>query len=332
MDNLNNIFLYEHSEEAMEAVKSGDAIISSGGILRKGENGKGFLELAKPSVMSVADLMSLFEGKEQELKKDTHLEKKDMYLTLTNDSLKEITNVGWLNNALIKRNYVVTYEGFCHTLNGIENVIKQMSEIEEYIRKRDNEELLEKTQTYLNYLKTDSGNMLSEKYSVVNGNIAEHLDKISAFIKRLINIIEADDTSEVIVQILCNLINPFAYVIRKYSSLYYYENDGKIMPGNYDEWIKVLSLLTKSAKLKELVEYYIMLNVSIPYRDKVKLIRETNQNIKCIISNVGFEKRYIQSHSKDQYLLFDNQIRKKIRERDYTVIDNSIIIFLDSDN
>ena len=71
--NLDNILLFEQSPEALEAVRSGNAIVSSGGIRRKGEAGTGFLEQAKPAALSVADFQSLFEGKEHALETDERL-------------------------------------------------------------------------------------------------------------------------------------------------------------------------------------------------------------------------------------------------------------------
>lgn len=73
MADLSNILLFEHSPEALEAVRSGDAIISAGGIRRKGKAGSGFLEQAKPAQMSVADFQDLFEGKAHALETDEQI-------------------------------------------------------------------------------------------------------------------------------------------------------------------------------------------------------------------------------------------------------------------
>ena len=302
MDNFNNIFLFEQSPEALEAVKSGEACVGPGGIRRKGENGKGFLELSKPSTMSVADLKSLLI--EPVLEINDRLDELDSNIRLSNEGLKELQKIEWLNSNQLNRNYVITYEGFCHTLDGINNIIKHISEFEDYVTQRDVKDLCEKAQTYVNYMRTDSVNMLSDKYNIINGNIAEHLDKISAFIKRLIIEIDSCDNEDVFLQvkILINLIPSFAYVVRRYSSLYYYENEGRLMPGNYEEWIGVLSKVSHSSKFKDMIEYYICLNTSMPYKDKITISKEVDNNIKCIVSNVEFEHRYLQSHSRDEYI------------------------------
>ena len=330
MDDLDNIFLFEQSPEALEAVKSGKAYVGPGGIRRKGENGKGFLELSKPSTMSVADLKSLLI-KEPVLEINDRLDELDSNLMLSNEGLKELQKIEWLNSNQLNRNYIITYEGFCHTLDGINNIIKHISEFKDYVTQRDVKDLCEKAQTYVNYMRTDSVNMLSEQYNIINGNIAEHLDKISAFIKRLIIEIDSCDNEDVFLQvkILINLITPFAYVVRRYSSLYYYENEGRLMPGNYEEWIGVLSKVSHSSELKNMIEYYIFLKTIMPYKDKISICKEIDNNIKCTVSNVEFEHHYIQSHGKNAYLSLDDLIREKYENKDYFVIDNNMIIFLD---
>ena len=71
---LNNVFLFEQTPEALEAVNSGDAIFGPGGIRRKGDSGKGFLEKAKPAALSVADFQSLFESQEHAMETEKQIQ------------------------------------------------------------------------------------------------------------------------------------------------------------------------------------------------------------------------------------------------------------------
>lgn len=328
--NLENILLFEHSPEALEVVKPGNAIVSSGGIRRKGEAGTGFLEQAKPAALSVADFQSLFEGKEHALKTDVRLSHLEAQLALSDAGVKEIQSIGWLNNAAIQRTYTLTHEGFLQTLQGLEFVTQQLSGLEQYVRRRDIEGLAQETQTYINYLKSDAGDLRSKRYSVTNGKIAEHLDQISALIKRLLSDVENNEGDQFIsVQILTALLPPFAFVVRKYSSLYYYENDGELMPGDYEEWVKMLSLASKSKAFKEKIEYYINLKYSIPYRDKVLLYRGFSSEITKLLANVKFDKNYIKSHSKEEYLSLNKQICQRIEAKDYYIEGRNAVIFLD---
>lgn len=327
--NLNNILLFEQSPEAIEAVKSGNAIVSTGGIRRRGDSGTGFLEQAKPAALSVADFQSLFEGKEHALETDEHLSHLDAQLALSIEGMKEIEKIGWLNNDVIQRTYVLTYEGFCQTLYGLESVACQLSSFEQYVRRRDIQQLVQETQTYINYLKTDAGDLRSKKYNVTNGNIAEHLDKISALIKRLISEVEnSNGDSFVKIQILSTLLQPYAYVVRKYSALYFYENDGELMPGDYEEWVKTIASVAQSNIFREKLAYYINLKTTIPYKDKIHLSMSIGSGMTKLISNVEFDRKYIENHSKEEYLSIDKQIHQKIEARDYYISGRNAIIFL----
>lgn len=330
---LDNILLFEHSSEALDAVKSGNAVVSAGGIRRRGEAGTGFLEQAKPAALSVADFQSLFEGKEHALKTDEHLCHLDKQLALSAESLKEITNVEWLNNAAIQRTYVLTHEGFLQALHGLESVMNQLSGLEQYLRKRDIKHIAQETQTYINYLKTDEGDLRSKKYSVTNGKVAEHLDKISALIKSLMSDLESDGEDVfVVVQVLCSLLPPFTFVVRKYSALYFYENDGELLPGDYDEWTHTIYSVAKSRAFGDKLTYYINLKTAIPFKDKMLLSREIRGEISKLISGVEFDRKYIESHSKEEYLSIDKQIIQKIEKKDYYIQGRNAVIFLNGNN
>ena len=329
MSELKNIFLYEHTPEAIHAIEAGEARISSGGIIKIGGAGKGFQELARPASMSVADFQSLFEGKEHALETDEHLSQLDAQLALSAKGLKAIQETEWLNYAAAQRNYALTYEGFKQALNGISCVANQLSQFEQYVRRRDTKELAEQVQKYINYMNTDAGDLRSKKYSPTNGIIGEHLDQISALIKRLLCDVEAEEGDLFIsVQMLINLLQPFSYVVRKFSAAYYYENDGELLPGNYDEWVKTISAVSESKKLKDMVEYYIRLKMEIPYRDKIIVSRTISTAPSKMLSGVRFEKRYIENHSKEEYLSISEQICQKVAAKSYYLKNGNLIIFL----
>lgn len=332
MSELKNILLFEQTPEALEAVQNGDAIVSKGGIRRKGNNGSGFLELAKPAVMSVADFQSLFENKEHAEITDERLLNLDSRLELSEEGLETIKNVAWLNNTIVQHTYTLTYEGFKQTLRGIDLLTEQASKLEQYVRVRDQKERIEKAQTYINYLRSDAGNLRSEKYSATNGNIAEHLDQISAFMSMLLNEVESNDGDTFLcVEILCNIIQPFAYVSRRYTAAYYYENDGDLMPGNYNEWIKTISNIYKSVAFRDRLTYYVNLKTSIPFRDKVLVSKGAIRSINDALSGITADEQYIKTHSEKEYRCLNNQIRQKIVSKDYYIQGANVILFLPND-
>ena len=323
------ILLYQVSQEAYEAVQSGQAAISTGGIRRKGANSKGFLELAKPAVISAADLQSLFEGKDHAFITDERLDKLEARFSCSETAIKEIENTAWLNNAAINRTYSLTHDGFLQTLKGLEHIATKQDGFEKYTYKRDFSQLIQEMRTYMYYLKTDEGYLRSNKYDVTNGNIAEHLDQMSALINTLMEDVKMDDGDCFLaIMIIKNLLPPFADVVRKYSALYYYENGGDLMPGAYDEWVHTISMVCKSKEYREKLAYYIHLNCSMPFKDKVILSREITNRMRGLINNVVFDRQYSQNHSKEEYLSISEQLRKKIETKDYIRKNNVVSVFL----
>jgi len=328
--NLDNIFLFEQSPEALEAVKSGEALVSSGGIRRKGKGGSGFLEQAKPATLSVGDFTDLFEGKEHALKADERIGKLEEQLSLSVQEWREIENIEWLNNALIQRTYVLSYEGFHQTLNALECVTQRLSGFEQYVKKRDIQKLIQEMQTYINYLKTDAGDLRSKKYNVTNGKIAEHLDQISAFIKRLLLDLENEDENSFIsVLIIQSLLPPFSYVVRRFSAMYFYENDCELMPGDYDEWVKTIALVAESDCFREKCDYYIKLKTTIPFREKILISKKAGSDINKLLSSVKFDQNYIKGHSKEEYLSISDQVCQKFIKNEYYIVGKNVVLFLD---
>ena len=125
---------------------------------------------------------------------------------------------------------------------------------------------------------------------------------------------------------------PFTYVVRKYSALYFYDNDGKFMPGDYEEWVKTISSVARSSTFREKLTYYVNLKTSIPFKDKMLLSRNICIGMTKLISSLEFDRKYIESHSREEYLSIGEQLCQKINSKDYYVEGHNLVVFLDSDN
>ncbi len=331
MNELDNILLFEQNPEAMELVKSGEAIIGPGGIRRKGTSGKGFLDLAKPAMISAADFMSLFEDREHAVAVEEHLSGLEFRMNDSDKMVGAIGEVAWLNNAAIERTYTLTYDGFRQTLAGISSVVEHLSNVESYIKNRDNKKTLEKVQSYINYLNSDAGKLRSTKLDVTNSNIDRDLDQVAALLKVLVDIVEKDEenTYEAI-QIIINLITPFANVVRVFSSLYYYENDKELKPGDYEEWVNVLKAISSSKKFKEKLEYYINLETTMPFTNKVRAGKLLRAHPSRLLRAIEYDMSYIETHTKEQYLSLSEQVLNKIAQNDFFIEGKNMIIFLDA--
>ena len=111
--------------------------------------------------------------------------------------------------------------------------------------------------------------------------------------------------------------------------MYFYENDGELMPGAYEEWVKTISSVARSKMFSEKSTYYINLKINIPFKDKMLLSRNISSGMMNLISNVEFDRKYIEAHSKEEYLSIDNQIRQKIELKEYHISGRNAVIFLD---
>ena len=324
MTQLNNIFLYEHNSEAIEAIREGNARISAGGIRRK--DGK-ILELSKPASMSVADLLSLFEDREHALSTENEILQLNERLNLSENGIRQLHEIEWLNNTEIQRTYNLTNDGFRKMLVGLDCVVQETRMLEHYIRQHDIEDLIEKAQIYLNYMRTDEGNLRSNKFDVTNSHISEHLDQISAFLKRLLSdVAQEGDTSFIAVQIIANLLQPFTFLVRRFSALFYYEND--FYPGNCDEWANTISSVANSQLFHDKLNYFINVKTTIPFRDKMMLSNAIVRNDKRLLYGLKFDERYIKSHTKEEYLALPEKITEKIEDKQYLLENGYLGIIL----
>ena len=330
---FDNILMFEYSDEALEAVKSGNAIVSTGGIRRKGS--RGFLELGKPAGISAADFQSLFESKEHAIETDDRLQQMENNMGSIHGEIDALMELGLLNKSIMEHTYTLTYDGFCQTLYGIEQMKNQLFSLDQYIRIRDRktkiEAIVEKTEIFMSDLRTDAGLLQSKKYDVTNGSIAKELGHITVFLKDLYNKLNrGDEDSFIILQVLLKLLSPYVNMVRKFTALYYYDNEGEQFPSDYPEWKRFIDDVCKSRIIKEKLYYYINLKFSIPFRDKNTLFNTINTRAQLLSSGVWFDEKYIQSHSRSEYVAIGEQIRQKASAKDYYLQGKTAVLFLDT--
>lgn len=324
MRDPHRIFLVEQTPEALEAVRSGDAIISSGGIRRKDGS---MLEQSRPVEMSVADLLCAFESDEKALVVRERLKDFDKRFSLSEEAIGELEKSAWLNFHAIQQSYVLTFRGFQQTLLGIDRLSDQLSGLEEYIRKKDIQDTYDAAKTHFRHLRTAASNLRAPDIDVTNISIAAELDEISTFLERQFATADQKDCSGYVsMQILTNLMQPFVYVVKKYSALYFYRNG--FFPGNYGVWIEVVSRIVKSICFRNLIEYYVHLHCPIPFRDRVQISAAKSKSLRKALESAAFEKNYISKHTKEEYLGLEKQIAGKLETGDTITYNGDMIIFV----
>ena len=120
------------------------------------------------------------------------------------------------------------------------------------------------------------------------------------------------------------MLNPYCYVVRRYSSLYYYEND--CFPANYDSWVEIVNRIISDSQFKKRLQYCLRLNCDLTLEDVLIARDKVLFNISDSLCQIDFEKRYILCHSKEQYLSIGNQLEQKIASNDYQIIDGHLCV------
>ena len=321
MSSFDNVFLFMQSDDAMEALRSGDAKLSSGGI-RKADGT--FMELAKPAYLSAKDFLSIIDDK---IASQSNCFPEIIELRMRMNEVERANQISWLNYETIQNVYTLTYEGFNQTLLGVAVVKDRIEKLSITVLQHYIRDDLESAQRFMNFMKTDYGNLCSNKYDVTNGNIAEHLDEISAYLKRLINeVINDVEGSKYKLEIVMNLIIPFSNLVRRYSALYFYDND--FLPGNHEEWFSIIegSLLSHGFMIN--LQYYVNLYAKLPFRARVKQFAQIKKKIQMLGDNIRFDEKYIESHTREEYRDLPNKINESLNSNSYYSDDNGLCIFI----
>lgn len=325
MKDLNNLLLFELDTEAMEAVRAGNAKVDTGGIRRLDGT---LMNQAVPLFISGADIMDLLEERSPIASMDDQLRALGERIGLTEQGIKQLKEIGWLNNSAVQRTYAMTYEGFKQTLLGLDWVTTQIDSLYQYIRQRDEKDKIEKALRYTNFLKTDAGNLESNRFDVTNSLISTHLDEISAFIERLYDELQHDsDNQSLSIQVLLSILQPYDYLIRKYSLSYYHENG--FLPRSCETWYRPLSLVDKGNFLKRKIAYYINLECEISFRDKVRLSNWKADETATLLQNAEFVHQRFLSNRADAILAIPSIAEEKYKMPDLVLNDGTTVGFIE---
>jgi hypothetical protein len=306
MDELGNkkIYLYSHSPEAGEAVEAGNAKLSTGGIRR---NNGTILDPPTPLAFTVDELKAMLSDDSRIQSMDVQIAKVSNKLELSQQTVQQLTENAWLNHALTGQMYAMTSAGFQRTLDGIAAISAKLDKYAEYVRHRDMADLQEKMNRYIANLKSDAGKLVLPKFDVTNSQVDEHLNETAAFIEHQLNELATEhDNGYLRFQIIHELIRPVAYVTGLFFARYFFDNEVK--PGNYDSLIDVINKTAGSTKFANLAQYYINLELDIPYRDKVRLGSEVRSTLKLLPRAMAFNEDYVIHHSEKEYFSRDKEL------------------------
>ena len=200
---------------------------------------------------------------------------------------------------------------------------QQMYDRREYIKR------IERVNKYKNKLNSIAGFMEIKTFnpSVEFMNVAAALDDIAAYFERLHNELKTGTgNTQLALASIFILIGPYAYVVRRYSALFYYEND--CSPPNYEKWVEAVSNITKDFVVKEKFKYYLRMNLDCSLEDVYIARNRALFNLKGFVRQIEFDHSYVLQHTKEEYLSIDRQLQDKIERQDYHIIDGHLCIEL----
>lgn len=325
MPEENARFLFTFSAEATAELLAGNVSLSSGG-LRKPDGT--MLELAKPVMIDPADVEKIpNHSTDEQLKieiRDTN-SKLDQVIS----DNQALSRIAWMNYAVNCRTYEMTYQGFRAVIQRLDSISAQLSDLQIRLDNKEFNDALELNNKYKNNLQTIAGVMETKNFNAGMEalTIEPMLNEIQAYFKRLYSELKSGvKTNQLLLGSIVFLLEPYCYVIRRYSALYYYEND--TYPANYRTWIDIISHIVKDKNFMNGMQYCLRLNTELLLEDVLIANSKAMFNLRGAIKQIDFDKRYALCHSKEQYLSINKQLQDKIASNDYQIIDGHLCIEL----
>ena len=310
--NNNTGYYFTVSENAMKMVESGEAVLSSGGIRRQDGT---LIEMAKPVTLdrSIIDGSAPEDIKEKEISK---IERDYQNNEIVIGQINELSHNSWLQYASMTQWYEMTSEGIQRTISGMNYI---SSQLESLTKKIDASEI-HNTQIFItksvNNLRSIIGLMETKNFNAtVNyAYIVTCLDEINAFLTVQYDELahNAGNTEMKLGSIYC-LILPYAYVVRRYSSLFYYENEA--FPSNFDTWNSIIERIAKGNVFRNELQYYLRTNTDLFLANSISLTQNASYALQKTTDYISFDRLFVQSHTKEEYLSLPSRIDNKYLER-----------------
>ena len=318
-------FLFTFSAEATAELMAGNVSLSSGG-LRKPDGT--MLELAKPVMIDPADIINISNHSVDE--------QLEMQIRDTNNKLDQVvadnqalSKIAWMNYAVNCRTYEMMYQGFQAVINRLDSISAWFSDFQIRLNNKEFNDTLESNKKYKNNLQTIAGVMETKNFNATMTalTIEPMLNEIQAYFERLYSELKTGlIPDQLLLGSIVFLLEPYCYVVRRYSALYYYEND--TYPDNYQTWIDVVSRLVRDVRFRNRMQYFLRINSDMTLEDVLIAKTKAVFNLRSSITQMEIDRRYALCHSKEQYLSIAKQLEDKLAAKEYEVIDGHLLIEL----
>ena len=320
--------IFSISSEGFELLNKGSVKLSSGGL----RNSDGtYYEVAKPVFFDPS-----FKYKELDLTTEEALgktiENTAKNLDLLKEELVALNSVSWLNNSIQCQTYEMFYEGFQIIISQLNHISSHLARLEKKLDSHDNYDRLETFIKYKNSLQS-MGEFLNGKninFSSIYMGFSKELNDISAYFNRLLNELNSNEYADdrLILETILTLCGPYSYIVRKFTALWYYENE--IFPlKSYENWVSSISDIINSKSFKNRVFYHLRVNSKCLLEDVFASRNKLIFHIEDLIDNFQLEKKYVLSHTKEEYFNIDKSIQMKYEAGDYLFNKGYIFFVID---
>lgn len=142
-------------------------------------------------------------------------------------------------------------------------------------------------------------------------NMKDDIGEIMSFLK-IVNkeFLEGTIDGKLALSIISSLLLPYAFVVKSYSALYYYENDK--YPMSYEDWVETINEIATNQKFRNRLTYCARLESNMSLEDKLAACKRAVSNLRAIGSDVSIDREYALGHSKEEYFGREEKLKKKI--------------------
>lgn len=318
-------FIYTLSKEGTKLWQEGVLTLSSGGLRRLDGS---LYELATPISFdpNSADL-NTHQTEEGLIRKQ--LNEISFDLDQTEQWVNELKDIAWMNYAVNCRIYEMTYQGFQYLIEQMNDISTQLSRVETRLDNREFNNYLERTNKYKNWLEDIAGYMEIPGFNAKNTfmDISKPLSEIESYFGILHkDLITETRNYPIILESIFYLIGPYAYVVLRYSALFYYENN--CYPPNYKKWVATVSKITADSRVKNKIQYFLRVNTNCSLEDIYTVRNRALFKLGETVRQITVDQAYVLQHTKEEYLSIEKQLQDKIDQGDYLIIDGHLCIEL----
>lgn len=319
-------FIYTFSDETTKKILEGEVSLNSGGARR--DNGT-LLEMGKPLSFdsSIIDFDALDK---RSSKMFQSLSVANHHLDLLSSDIKELQNIAWIHFAATQHIYQMSYEGFKRTIQGLGALSTKVDLIASHMDEKESGDRIQLMSELVRNLNSIAGLIDDGDFPARASylNVTATIDKVASYLERLFHDLKkSTGNDEIGLRCIFCLIKPYAYVISRFSALYFYESGH--YPKNYVDWITIIERISRDSTYHNRLKYLLRVYTDLSLQTIVSSSKRVCINLRCIFPELKCEEQYVLSHTKDQYMTRADQIMTKIMNKDYKLINGHLSVLLE---